>query len=58
MPHQTGPFKNSKNIPWLAAVNHFVDDPYDAVGSFGIQQSFFAALFSPIQSIGIKISGL
>lgn len=43
-------FENSKNIPWLAAVNPFADDPYDAVGSFGIQLSFFAALLSLIRA--------
>ena len=43
-------FDNSKHIPWLAAVNPFADDPYDAVGSFGIQLSFFVALLSLIRA--------
>lgn len=43
-------FDNSKHIPFLAAVNPFADDPYDAVGSFGIQLSFFAALLSLIRA--------
>src|ERR1051325_6208544 len=36
----------SKHIPFLAIINPFADDPYDAVGSFGIQLSFFAAAIS------------
>ena len=43
-------FDNSKNIPLLAAVNPFADDPYDAVGSFGIQLAFFAAILSLMRS--------
>jgi hypothetical protein len=43
-------FDNSKHIPFLAAINPFADDPYDAVGSFGIQLSFFAAFLSLIRS--------
>jgi hypothetical protein len=43
-------FDNSKNIPLLAVVNPFAEDPYDAVGSFGIQLSFFAALLSLIRA--------
>jgi hypothetical protein len=39
-------FDNSKKIPLLAVVNSFADDPYDAVGSFGIQLAFFAAILS------------
>ena len=39
-------FDNSKHLPLLAAVNPFADDPYDAVGSFGVQLSFFTALLS------------
>ncbi|HLO27530.1 MAG TPA: hypothetical protein VK249_00250, partial [Anaerolineales bacterium] len=42
-------FDTSKNLSWLAIVNPFADDPYDAVGSFGIQLSFFAALLSLIR---------
>lgn len=43
-------FDNSKNIPLLAVVNPFADDPYDAVGSFGIQLAFFAAILSLMRS--------
>jgi hypothetical protein len=43
-------FDNSKHIPVLALVNPFADDPYDAVGSFGIQLSFLAALLSLIRA--------
>jgi hypothetical protein len=43
-------FDNSKNIPLLAVVNPFAEDPYDAVGSFGIQLALFAALLSLIRA--------
>ena len=43
-------FDNSKNIPLLAVVNPFAEDPYDAVGSFGIQLAFFAAFLSLIRA--------
>jgi hypothetical protein len=43
-------FENSKNIPLLAVVNPFAEDPYDAVGSFGIQLAFFAVLLSLIRA--------
>ncbi len=43
-------FDNSKNIPLLAVVNSFAEDPYDAIGSFGIQLAFFAALLSLIRA--------
>jgi multisubunit Na+/H+ antiporter MnhB subunit len=39
-------FDRSKHDPALAAVNPFVEDPYDAVGSFAIQLTTFAALLS------------
>jgi hypothetical protein len=45
-----GFFENSKNIPLLAVVNPFAEDPYDAVGSFGIQLAFFAALLSLVRA--------
>ncbi len=44
-------FDTSKNIPLLAVINPFADDPYDAVGSFGVQLSFFAALLSLIRAL-------
>lgn len=43
-------FDTSKQIPALALVNPFAEDPYDAVGSFGVQLSFFAALLSLIRA--------
>src|SRR6266498_6016070 len=43
-------FDTSKNIPLLAVINPFADDPYDAVGSFGIQLSIFAAALSLIRA--------
>jgi hypothetical protein len=42
-------FDQSKHNPALAAVNPFIEDPYDAVGSFGIQLSLLAALLSLIR---------
>jgi len=38
-------FDNSKNIPLLAVVNPFTEDPYEAVGSFGIQLAFLQLCF-------------
>ena len=43
-------FDTSKHIPFLAVINPFADDPYDAVGSFGIQLSIFAAALSLIRA--------
>jgi hypothetical protein len=42
-------FAASKQISSLANANPFVDDPYDAVGSFGIQLAFGAALISVLR---------
>ena len=42
-------FDACKHIPSLAEVNPFAVDPYDAVGSFGIQLALFAALLSLIR---------
>jgi MFS family permease len=39
-------FQITKQIPALAQVNPFGEDPYDAVGSFGIQVTLVAALLS------------
>jgi len=39
-------FQTSKQIPVLAQVNPFGEDPYDAVGSFGIQISLVTTLLS------------
>jgi hypothetical protein len=39
-------FNASKHISALAQVNVFNEDPYDAVGSFGIQLAILAAVLS------------
>lgn len=39
-------FDASKHDPTLAKVNVFTEDPYDAVGSFGIQLAMLSALVS------------
>ncbi len=43
-------FDASKHQPALAAVNVFAEDPYDAVGSFGIQLAGLGALVSLVRS--------
>ncbi len=43
-------FSISKHHPTLAGVNPFARDPYDAVGSFGVQLSFFAVLLLALRS--------
>lgn len=40
----------SKHNPALSAVNPFADDPYDAVGSFGVQLAIFTALLSLLRA--------
>lgn len=42
-------FDQSKHVPALAEVNVFNVDPYDAVGSFGIQMAMFTALVSALR---------
>jgi hypothetical protein len=42
-------FDRSKHIPLLAVVNPYAVDPYDAVGSFGIQLALFTALLSLVR---------
>ena len=39
-------FDVTKHDPSLSAINPFADDPYDAIGSFGVQAGFFLGLFS------------
>ncbi len=39
-------FDVSKHNPALAKVNIFLEEPYDAVGSFGIQLAMLSALVS------------
>jgi hypothetical protein len=43
-------FMTTKHDPALSAVNPFADDPYDAVGSFGIQVSGFLAILALIRA--------
>ena len=42
-------FNGSKHIPSLAEVNPFAVDPYDTIGSFGIQLALFTALLSLVR---------
>ena len=42
-------FQTTKQIPALAAVNASANDPYDAIGSFGIQAAGFFALLSVVR---------
>jgi hypothetical protein len=42
-------FNTSKHDPALAQANVFIDDPYDAVGSFGVQLVLLAALLSLVR---------
>jgi hypothetical protein len=44
-------FNASKQIPVLAAANPFAEDPYDAVGSFGIQLAMATALLSALRAL-------
>ena len=39
-------FMTSKHNPPLSAVNAFAEDPYDAVGSFGVQAAAFLGILS------------
>jgi hypothetical protein len=43
-------FQVSKHHPALSQVNAFAEDPYDAVGSFGVQFSLFTALLSLVRA--------
>ena len=43
-------FQISKHQPALAGVNAFAEDPYDAVGSFGVQFAVFTALLALIRA--------
>jgi hypothetical protein len=42
-------FDQSKHQPALAAASPFLDDPFDAVGSFGIQLALLAAVLSLVR---------
>lgn len=43
-------FQVSKHNPALSQVNVFADDPYDSVGSFGVQIALFTALLSLVRA--------
>jgi hypothetical protein len=43
-------FQISKHQPALAQVNAFAEDPYDAVGSFGVQFALVTALLSLVRA--------
>jgi hypothetical protein len=43
-------FQISKHQPALSQVNAFADDPYDAIGSFGVQFALFTALLSLLRA--------
>jgi hypothetical protein len=43
-------FQISKHNPALSHVNAFAEDPYDAVGSFGVQLAVFTALLSLVRA--------
>jgi hypothetical protein len=42
-------FMTAKHDPALSAVNAFADDPYDAIGSFGVQAAAFLGLLSLVR---------
>ena len=44
-------FQISKHDPALSHVNAFAEDPYDAVGSFGVQLAVFTALLSLVRAL-------
>jgi hypothetical protein len=43
-------FMTTKHDPALSAVNSFAEDPYDAVGSFGVQAAAFLGLLSLVRA--------
>jgi flagellar basal body-associated protein FliL len=43
-------FMSAKHDPALSAVNAFANDPYDAIGSFGIQAAAFIGILSLIRA--------
>ncbi|HEV2659641.1 MAG TPA: hypothetical protein VGU68_03530, partial [Ktedonobacteraceae bacterium] len=43
-------FQISKHQPALSQVNAFADDPYDSIGSFGVQFALFTALLSLLRA--------
>lgn len=45
-------FQMSKEIPLLRAVNSFLEDPYDLVGSIAVQIALFVALLTLMRAFG------
>jgi hypothetical protein len=43
-------FDVTKHDPSLSAINPFADDPYDAIGSFGVQAGIFLGLLSLLRA--------
>ncbi len=43
-------FMTSKHDPAFSAINPFVEDPYDAMGSFGIQAAAFLSILSMVRA--------
>lgn len=43
-------FQASKHAPSLSSINPFVDDPYDAVGSFGVELAALATFVSLVRA--------
>jgi hypothetical protein len=50
-------FMTSKHDPGLSAVNAFAEDPYDAMGSFGIQGAAFLGILSLVRAFRPYRSG-
>jgi hypothetical protein len=43
-------FMTAKHDPALSAVNAFAEDPYDAIGSFGVQAAAFIGILSTMRA--------
>lgn len=52
-----GFFQNSKHMVLFASVNPFAEDPYDAVGSFGVQLALLTALLALLRAFRPAESG-
>lgn len=50
-------FMHAKHDPVLSKVNAFADDPYDAVGSFGIQAAIFLGILSLVRAFRTQRPG-
>ena len=47
-----GFFETTKHVPRVADIAPFVEDPYDAVCSFGVQLAAFAAALAVLRAFG------